>query len=136
MKDKALTWGKDMIQGFIDGIKAKWETLKQTVSDIAQSIKDFLGFSCPDKGPLSDAYKYGPDFMELYADGIKNAQYLVKNAVEDVALDMAATMSSPLTSDDIYEAIRSGASNATTSIILNNREVTRALTGLGVQFDG
>jgi len=134
LKDNALTWGKDLIDNFISGIKEKWESLKETVSAVAQTVKDFLGFSEPSKGPLSNFHTYGPDMMENYSNGIKNAQYLVKDAVQSVALDVASTLDSALTSEDIYEAIRQGASDSTTSIVLNNREVTRALSGMGVQF--
>ena len=135
LKDAALDWGKDLIQNFIDGIKEKWESLKQTVSDVAQTVKDFLGFSCPSKGPLSDAYKYGPDFMKLYSEGIKNAQYLVKDAVSEVAADIGV-IQNPFNVDDLYEAVRSGASDAAISLAIGDREFTRALREMGVQFDG
>ena len=67
----AKTWGKDLIQNFIDGIKQKWENLKQSVSDVAQTVKDFLGFSEPKEGPLSNFHTYAPDMMDLYSKGIK-----------------------------------------------------------------
>lgn len=75
----AKNWGRDLIQNFINGLLAKWEALKQKVKDIAQSIKDFLGFSEPKKGPLSDFHTYAPDMMELFAKGISDNENLVKN---------------------------------------------------------
>jgi phage-related protein len=63
-------WGSDMIQAFIDGIKEKWQSLKDTVYDVASSVKDFLGFSEPDKGPLSNFHTFAPDMMDLFAKGI------------------------------------------------------------------
>lgn len=63
-------WGSDMIQAFIDGIKEKWQSLKDTVCDVASSVKDFLGFSEPDKGPLSNFHTFAPDMMGLFAKGI------------------------------------------------------------------
>lgn len=63
-------WGSDMIQAFIDGIKDKWQSLKDTVCDVASSVKDFLGFSEPDKGPLSNFHTFAPDMMDLFAKGI------------------------------------------------------------------
>lgn len=63
-------WGSDMIQAFIDGIKEKWQSLKDTVCDVASSVKDFLGFSEPDKGPLSNFHTFAPDMMDLFAKGI------------------------------------------------------------------
>ena len=35
-----VAWGRDLIEGFISGLKEKWEKLKSTVSNIAGSIKD------------------------------------------------------------------------------------------------
>lgn len=73
----AKTWGSDLINNFIQGIKDKWESLKQTVSDVAGSIADFLGFSEPDKGPLSNFHTYAPDMMDLFAQGIKDNEDVI-----------------------------------------------------------
>lgn len=81
--EEAKTWGSDLIQNIIDGIKQKWEDLKQLVSDVAGSIKEFLGFSEPEKGPLSDFHTYAPDMMRLFASGIEGNKILVTHAIED-----------------------------------------------------
>ena len=52
--DGAKQWGSDMIQGFIDGIKAKFDALKGSVINIANTIRSFLHFSRPDQGALRD----------------------------------------------------------------------------------
>lgn len=70
--EEAKTWGKDLIDNFIGGIKQKWNDLKQTVSDTAQKVKDFLGFSEPKEGPLSNFHTYAPDMMDLFIKGIKD----------------------------------------------------------------
>ena len=70
--DSALNWGKDLIQNFKDGISQKWEDLKKGVSDIGQGIKDFLGFSKPKEGPLSDFDTYAPDMIALFVKGISD----------------------------------------------------------------
>ncbi len=68
----ALQWGKDMIQNFIDGIKAMIGKVKETVSNVAKTVKDFLGFSEPDKGPLSNFHTFAPDMIDLFIQGIKD----------------------------------------------------------------
>lgn len=73
----AKNWGRDMIQNFIDGILAKWNDLKQSVSNVAQTVKDYLGFSEPSKGPLSNFHTFAPDMMQLYAKGIRDNEYVV-----------------------------------------------------------
>lgn len=80
----ALSWGKDMIQNFIDGIESMWSKLTSTVSDVASTVKNFLGFSEPEEGPLSDFHTYAPDMMELFARGIKDNEYKVVDSVENV----------------------------------------------------
>lgn len=70
MINDAKTWGMDLIDNFVDGVKSKWKSLVDTVGDVAQSIKDFLGFSEPDKGPLSNFHTYAPDMMDLFTKGI------------------------------------------------------------------
>ena len=75
----ALNWGRDLVNNFINGIKDMWENAKRTVSDFAGMIKDFLGFSEPKKGPLSDFHTYAPDMVKLFAQGLKDNQRLVAN---------------------------------------------------------
>lgn len=78
----ALTWGKDMIQNFIDGITAKWKALKDKVSSVAQTVKDFLGFSEPKEGPLSNFHTYAPDMMDLFAKGIHDNENVITDQIE------------------------------------------------------
>lgn len=88
----ALQWGKDLIQNFINGIMEKWEALKQKVSDVAETVKDFLGFSEPKKGPLSNFHTFAPDMMKLYAQGIRDNMYLVTDQMNQLAQNMSMTM--------------------------------------------
>lgn len=80
--DEARQWGHDLIQNFINGILEKWNDLKSTLSDAAQTVKDFLGFSEPKTGPLSNFHTYAPDMMELYAKGIRDNTYLVNDELD------------------------------------------------------
>ena len=72
--DNASQWGKDLIQNFVDGIKQRWENLKSTVSGVAQTVKDFLGFSEPKKGPLSNFSSFAPDMVDLFIQGLREGQ--------------------------------------------------------------
>jgi phage-related protein len=71
LKDAAITWGKDMIDNFINGIKSKFNAVKDTITDLASSIKDIIGFSEPKNGPLSRFHTFAPDMMELFMEGIR-----------------------------------------------------------------
>ena len=81
--NSAKTWGQDMIKNFIDGITEKWAALKEKVSGVAQTVKDFLGFSEPKEGPLSNFHTYAPDMMDLYAKGIKENTNKVTSQLEE-----------------------------------------------------
>lgn len=81
--DMALQWGKDLIDNFVNGIKSKVEDVKNAVSNVASTVKDFLGFSEPEKGPLSNFHTYAPDMMQLFASGIRGNAGLLKSAFDD-----------------------------------------------------
>lgn len=74
---RALEWGRDLIASFIDGIRNGWNDLKGALGEFAQKVADFLGFSEPKEGPLSNFHTYAPDMMELFAKGIKDNEGLV-----------------------------------------------------------
>lgn len=86
----AYVWGADMMVALSRGIAAAFSgTVRPTIAQIAQSIRDYLGFSEPKEGPLSDFHTYGPDMMKLYAEGIESNKTKVLNAVGDVAGDVS-----------------------------------------------
>lgn len=90
---KALQWGKDLIDNFLDGIKSAWDTGVSFISDIAGDVADFIGFSEPEKGPLKDFHTFAPDMMALFSQGIRENLGLVTDAMNDVAGTVAGGMS-------------------------------------------
>lgn len=50
---RAIEWGKSLIDGFVGGIKEKWnnavDTVKNFANDIADKFKSFFGISSPSK---------------------------------------------------------------------------------------
>ena len=82
--DRAKTWGKDLIDNFVSGIKDKIQKVKDTVSSVASTVKSYLGFSEPEKGPLSNFHTYAPDMMKLFTEGIYANEGMLVDAVSDV----------------------------------------------------
>ena len=78
----ARDWGRDLIENFLGGIREKWDDLRSTLSDMANTVRDFIGFSEPKKGPLSNFHTYAPDMMELFAKGIKDNADIVTKQLE------------------------------------------------------
>ena len=89
MISKAKKSGKDFIDGFVDGIRQRVQKIIDAVKDIANTVKDFLGFSRPDKGPLHEYEEWMPHFMQGLTKGIRSNMGLVKSAMNDVAKTMA-----------------------------------------------
>lgn len=85
LPSQALQWGKDLISNFIDGIKNAPANLASAASGVADTIKDYLHFSEPDKGPLSDFHTYAPDMVKLFAQGIENTLPTLERATADMA---------------------------------------------------
>ena len=132
----ALQWGKDMIQNFIDGIKAMIGRVKDAVCNIADTVKSFLGFSEPDEGPLSNFHTFAPDMIDLYTKGIDDNIGEVEDSVENVSKIIAGSFNADVGYNlpDIsgYAADLSAALTAQTSteivvpISIDGREVARA----------
>lgn len=106
---QALQWGKDLISNFVDGIKGAWQDLKDGISGVAEGIADFIAFSEPKKGPLSNFHTYAPDMMQLFAEGIRDNLGLVTSAMEDVSGAVAGGVG------------QMAMVNVTTNTILNGR---------------
>ena len=88
----AKNWGKDLIQGFIDGIMSKIEALRSAASNVAGIIRSFLHFSRPDEGPLRDYEKWMPDMVQGLADSLSASSWKLENAVGSLAGGVAAGM--------------------------------------------
>ena len=68
----AAEWGGDLIDGLISGISNGISRVQDAVAAVAQGIRDFIGFSEPEKGPLSNFHTYMPDMFDLLEEGIED----------------------------------------------------------------
>lgn len=85
LKEKAVTWGKDLVENMANGITKAKDTVVNAVKGVAEKIKAFLGFSEPETGPLSNFHTYMPDMIDLMTFGIKKNQGKAVGAVSDMA---------------------------------------------------
>lgn len=86
LSSNAYYWGRDLIINFNNGmVNAVNSVLVPTMENIAQAIKNYIGFSEPEKGPLSDFHTYAPDMMKLFADGIDKNEDKVLKSVGNLA---------------------------------------------------
>jgi phage-related protein len=134
--NNAKEWGSHFVQNFCDGITAKMQALVDKVKSMAETVSSYLHFSSgPEVGPLKNMNQWPVHMMQNYARGIESARYIVKDAVADVAADVSV-LSSPFDTAAMYDAVRAGASDASISLAIGDREFTRALRDMGVIFNG
>ena len=100
---KALQWGKDLIDNFINGIKSKLSALADSVKGVAQTVRDFIGFSEPKKGPLSNFHTYAPDMMSLFAGGIQDNLWRVQDQMNSMGGNIQDAIPTPAV-DAVYNA--------------------------------
>lgn len=100
---KALQWGKDLIDNFISGIKSKLSALADSVKGVAQTVRDFIGFSEPKKGPLSNFHTYAPDMMSLFAGGIQDNLWRVQDQLNSMGGNIQDAIPTPAV-DAVYNA--------------------------------
>ncbi len=79
----ATTWGADLIANFVSGITNSIGNLTSTLSSIANTVDQYIGFSVPEKGPLHEwAYNNpGADMIDLFTDGMSDEKIALQRAL-------------------------------------------------------
>ena len=93
---KALQWGRDFIQGFVDGIRSMISSVIDAVKGIANTVADWLHFSRPEKGPLREYESWMPDMINGMVAGIQSNEYKLSNAVGSMASGVAGASAGTL----------------------------------------
>ena len=82
--ESAKNWGHDLIDNFVSGIKDKINSVVDACKNIAGTIADYLGFSEPDKGPLSNFHTYAPDMIDLFTEGLEDSKAQLQGTLTNV----------------------------------------------------
>lgn len=77
------TWGKDLIDNFIAGVKEKFNDIKEVFKSLGEIIKNLIGFSEPKEGPLSKFHTFAPDMIDLFTKGIKDNEGKLRRQMEE-----------------------------------------------------
>ena len=80
------------------GILGAIDKVKDTAKKVAQTVKDFLGFSEPEEGPLSNFHTFAPDMIDLYTKGMDDG----RKQVEDSAAALASSVALGFDADVNY----------------------------------
>ena len=73
LQTSASTWAYDMMQSFISGIQNMIGNVASAASSIASTIQSYIGFSEPERGPLSNFHTYAPDMIDLFTQGLEES---------------------------------------------------------------
>src|SRR5690625_4001369 len=72
LRDAALDWGKNMISGFIDGIKDKASDVASAASSVVKAAGDYIKFWSPSKkGEGRYIVHWGRNMIDGFLDGVK-----------------------------------------------------------------
>lgn len=114
---EAWQWGADIIDNIVTGIKEKINNVADAVTGVADTIREYLHFSVPDKGPLTDFESWMPDFMNGLANGINSSKNTIDTALNSVAESMQNRMLSMIVSmQNIWKQISNIFRTAMTAI--------------------
>ena len=126
--NSAFNWGRNLITNFIDGIKAMWDGLIDTLDGIGDLVAGFLGFRSPTKyGPGRDADKWAPNLVEMFAKGIRAN-------IPKIEAELNQMVAAPVPGLASVSNITNATNNPTTIVnIYTWDEAERMLARLGVR---
>ena len=128
----AISWGRDLMSNFINGIREKFAALRDAVASAASTVKSYLGFSEPDKGPLSNFHTFAPDMMDLFARGILQNLGVVESAMQQLTGIAAEEMA-----DGSLMALNAGNAGAYgVSTAQRAGEQAQTQTNVNISFEG
>lgn len=132
LASQAFNWGKDLIMGIVNGIKSVISKVGEAASSVASKIREFLHFSVPDTGPLTDYESWMPDFIGGLAKGIEKSRGLIDKAMEGITGDMVISPKILATQG----AIAAGANTSNGDLLAGiNKAINTALVGAGSSGD-
>lgn len=120
LPSQALKWGKDFVQGLVNGINSMISKVTGAVKNLANKIRSFLHFSRPDEGPLREYETWMPDMMQGLAKGIYKNMPVMEKAVSSIAKTMSSDlMMSPQLA---YSSSQSVKVNNEVTVMLGNEQ--------------
>lgn len=84
LKEKAAECGRNVIQGLVNGITQKWESLKTSVSNVVNKVKSVFTVGFDTHSPSKWAQKIGIYIIQGLGNGLKDSRYAVESAKEAV----------------------------------------------------
>lgn len=138
LQNSSYMWGYHMIENFNNGIRALTPKTAEAAKGVAEAVKRYLGHTTPEAGPLKNDDVWGLHLAENIAAGmlagipqVSMASYDLARAASPAYIDPDMIGGYGLDPSAIYEAVRAGAAEADTTIVIGNREFARILRDVG-----
>lgn len=106
----AIQWGKNMIQGFIDGISSMGKNIREAVTGVMSNIGDYLKFWSPaKKGEGRYITHWGANMVDGFLDGVRDeaseAGKIMNDLVQSMNPDKLMDLSSILPAGVLNSAV-------------------------------
>lgn len=160
LANEAGTYGEHFANNFAWGMNSGQAvaSVRNSAITLANVAHSYLGHTTPDKGPLKDDDTWGYHFAQNIAKGMVKGRQLVSVAAQKIGLaaemgvdevfvdpmavsgtagigaTIAHVIGGGLDPAAIYAAIRAGAAEAETKVVIDGREFGRILRDAGVEM--
>lgn len=160
LASEAGTYGEHFANNFAWGMNSGQAvaSVRNSAITLANVAHSYLGHTTPDKGPLKDDDTWGYHFAQNIAKGMVKGRQLVSVAAQKIGLaaemgvdevfvdpmavsgtagigaTIAHVIGGGLDPAAIYAAIRAGAAEAETKVVIDGREFGRILRDAGVEM--
>ena len=106
LASQALSWGSNIVQGIIDGLKAKLAAVKKAASDVAKAVMGFMPAHSPsEEGPFRNIITWGENLVEGITQGIQNE---IPKMQEALGGGLSRMQTATKTTGNIGSLVRSG----------------------------
>ena len=86
---RAIEWGRNLISGFVDGIRSASSWVGDAVSNVMGNVADFIGFNSPSKkGEGRNIVRWGYNMIHGFLDGVDDSIPLVNQMMNRVIPNM------------------------------------------------
>jgi TP901 family phage tail tape measure protein len=121
----ALDWGKNLIQGFINGIMNMLGAVGNAASSVVSTIGKFLGFHSPTQlGPGAQADTWAPNFIQMFSKGLTDGTTDVAKSSQLLITQMQQTLQNGFT--QLNATVTQGVQKMTQTLTTSWTQMTTA----------
>jgi phage-related minor tail protein len=131
IRDQAITWGKNIIQGLIDGIKSKLGAARDAVGAVGEGIKNKIKSMFDIHSPSRVTYEMGENITQGLADGISDTAGVAVSAANSLAGQVSSALQQANADLAALRAAAAAAAQARNDAI--NKAGDDAAQGVGVE---